>query len=154
HDLGARIWPEKERLRIRAPRGVLSEELRSELRAREGEIRQWLESQGERKTARAPLVRRPRPDRLPLSYAQARLWFLHRLEGPGPTYNIPMALRLEGELDVAALEAALADVVARHESLRTTFPEQDGVPFQHVLPAVEARPALFIEEIREAALAD
>ena len=104
--------------------------------------------------ARDPLVRQPRPARIPLSYAQQRLWFLHRLHGPGQTYNVPLALRFDGALDTAALEAALADVVSRHESLRTIFPEEDGVPYQHVLPAAEARLPLAVEDVAEVALAE
>ncbi|MBS9372372.1 non-ribosomal peptide synthetase [Rhodococcus sp. B50] len=90
--------------------------------------------------ARAPLTRRRRPDRIPLSYAQSRLWFIHRYEGPSPTYNIPMAARLTGRLDIGAMRAAFADVVARHESLRTVFEESDGVAFQRILP-VERTPS-------------
>ncbi|MFG2082155.1 amino acid adenylation domain-containing protein [Micromonospora tulbaghiae] len=88
----------------------------------------------------------PRPERVPLAPAQARMWFLHRLEGPSPTYNISLALRLQGRLDGAALRAALNDVVARHESLRTVFPETDGVPWQQVLPAAAAH--LDVESVR------
>ncbi|GGR89683.1 hypothetical protein GCM10010252_30740 [Streptomyces aureoverticillatus] len=106
--------------------------------------------------ARAALVpAADRPERLPLSFAQQRLWFLHRLEGPSATYNMPLALRLEGELDVPALELALYDVVARHESLRTVYPMADGKPYQHVLAPGEAHTGLTVravarEEVRGA----
>ena len=95
---------------------------------------------GESSGRREPLVARQRPDALPLSYAQQRLWFLDQLEGPSPIYNMPTAYRITGGLDVDALGRALADVVERHESLRTVFPAVDGVPRQVVVPAWRAAP--------------
>ncbi|MFF9348205.1 amino acid adenylation domain-containing protein, partial [Streptomyces sp. NPDC014734] len=93
-------------------------------------------------TTHTPLTPHQRPHHTPLSPAQQRLWFLHQLEGPSTTYNVPTQLRLTGNLNTTALRTAIEDLVARHESLRTVFPETDGTPYQHILPAEEARPVV------------
>ncbi|MEW2115611.1 amino acid adenylation domain-containing protein [Streptomyces sp. NPDC005474] len=77
---------------------------------------------------------------IPLSHAQRRLWFLSRDGDPGGLHNIPVGLRLYGDLDHDALTAALADVTDRHEALRTVFPHTDGVPHQRVLDPGTAPP--------------
>ncbi len=89
--------------------------------------------------ARAALTARVRPERVPLSLAQQRMWFLNRFDTTSSANNIPVAIRLSGLLDVAALDAAVSDVVARHEILRTVYPEVDGVGFQEVLSADRVR---------------
>ncbi|WP_051173839.1 non-ribosomal peptide synthetase [Amycolatopsis orientalis] len=96
--------------------------------------------------ARPPLRPVPHREPVPLSPAQRRLWFLHRMQGRSATYNAPLGLRITGALDAAAFEAALADVVARHEALRTVFPETDGMAVQRILASDEARPRLVRHE--------
>ncbi|MET8225187.1 amino acid adenylation domain-containing protein [Streptomyces sp. NPDC005301] len=92
---------------------------------------------------------------IPLSFAQRRLWFLHRLQGPSATYNIPFVLRLDGPLDTTALSAAVGDVVTRHESLRTLLVEsQDGTPEQHILPADQAAPLFRVLDVGADAVQD
>ncbi|MGK8485765.1 condensation domain-containing protein [Nocardia asiatica] len=81
----------------------------------------------------------PRPERVPLSYAQQRMWFLNRFDPGSAVNNIPVAVRLSGRLDVAALRAAVGDLAERHEVLRTVYPDVDGVGYQVVLPVGDAR---------------
>jgi nonribosomal peptide synthetase DhbF len=83
---------------------------------------------------RPRLERRDRPADVPLSFAQQRVWFLAQLDGLDRAYHIPYVLRIEGRVDADAVEAALADVVGRHEILRTTYHVQEGVPHQRVHP--------------------
>ena len=87
------------------------------------------------------------PAGAPLSFGQRSLWFLNRLEGPDALYNVPLALRLSGPLDRAALAAAVADLVARHRSLRTVIREIDGLPRQFVIDDPAARPAVQVHTV-------
>ncbi|MFF8373466.1 amino acid adenylation domain-containing protein [Streptomyces lydicus] len=89
---------------------------------------------------------------LPVSFAQRRLWFLDRLQDTRAAYNLPTALRLSGQLDVAALRGALADLVERHEPLRTFFPETEGEPHQCILDRGAAVPELPVIAVREDSL--
>ena len=91
---------------------------------------------GAGRTDLAPIVPADRSGPLPLSYAQQRMWFVNRLDGAaGLAYHLPLALRIDGVLDVDALQATLDRIVARHESLRTTFVDVDGTPCQRIARA-------------------
>ncbi|OJZ73634.1 hypothetical protein BRW65_11605 [Mycobacterium paraffinicum] len=94
-----------------------------------------LDGQGRR---REPLTAGHRPAVIPLSFTQNRLWVLDQLQVPSGVYHLAVALRLRGDLDAEVLGASLADVVARHESLRTLFPAPDGLPQQLIVPASRA----------------
>jgi amino acid adenylation domain-containing protein len=94
-----------------------------------------------------PIPRRAASGPCPLSFAQQRLWFLDRLEPDSPLYNIHLAFRLEGALDLKAFQEALDMVVARHDVLRTTFSVVDGSPGQMIAPD---RPAeLAVTDLRD-----
>jgi amino acid adenylation domain-containing protein len=115
-----RVWAEGDQLRYQAPRGALTPELLGELRNRKAEIVE-LVRQAHDGCDMLPLSPVPRQGALSISLAQHRLWLLDQIEGASATYNIPQALRLEGDLDVDALRRSFAAILRRHESLRTSF---------------------------------
>ncbi|MDJ0392782.1 amino acid adenylation domain-containing protein [Rhodococcus sp. G-MC3] len=98
---------------------------------------------------RSELVARARPEVIPLSLAQQRMWFLNRLDPASGAYNISCALRLRGALDTAALALALGDVITRHETLRTRYPDVNGVGSQQVVPVADIEFDLTSEPVGE-----
>ncbi|MEO3755175.1 amino acid adenylation domain-containing protein [Streptomyces sp. B6B3] len=101
---------------------------------------------------RTALRPEPRPERVPLSFAQRRMWFLNQLDADRPdgaaaAYHLPLPLRVSGPLDVAALRAALGDVADRHEALRTVHPAVDGTPYQRILTGEAGRPGLVVRDV-------
>ncbi|WDD90604.1 amino acid adenylation domain-containing protein (plasmid) [Burkholderia sp. FERM BP-3421] len=104
--------------------------------------------------SRAALQPQRRPDVVPVSYAQQRLWFLYQYDGASAIYNIPLALRLDGPLDARALRLALQDLVIRHESLRTLIDEVDGAARQIVIAPDDARLAFEQVDVTERTLND
>ncbi|PTL83575.1 hypothetical protein DAT35_08755 [Vitiosangium sp. GDMCC 1.1324] len=130
--LGVRLWVENGRLRFQAPTGVMTSELQSRLAASRGELISLLQQLQGPQTASAPMARVSREGPLALSFAQQRLWFQEQLHPEAPANNLTGAVLLSGPLEVAAMGEALAALVARHESLRTTLGAANGVPHQLV----------------------
>src|SRR6266566_38334 len=134
---GVRFALADGRLRVLAPKNVLTEDLQQQLRGCREEIVELLgDRRADQETGEAPPVRRVGRDRvLPLSFAQQRLWFLDQLDPGSNEYYLPSLIRLGGDVDGAALGAALAGVVARHEVLRTRLVAgADGVAHQVIDP--------------------
>ncbi len=124
-----RLYVENGQLRCRAPSGALDAELRSAIDMHKKDLRAFLCS-SERK---APMIGPvPRDGVLPLSFGQERLWFLDRLEPGSAAYNVPLAVEIEGELDVVSLERSFNEIIRRHEILRTTYEEHAGRPVQRI----------------------
>lgn len=129
HASQIRLWLEDDRLRVSAPQGVLTEEVRSQLTFYKSELLLLLEKQA---MQHIPAV--PRTGKEPLSYSQQRLWFLQLLE-ENSAYSMPAILHLQGELQLTALQQAVDTIVARHESLRTNFVEEAGEIYQKIRPS-------------------
>ncbi len=102
---------------------------------------------------RPPLVPRSRPERIPLAPAQEVLWSENRRDTEAVQRNIPVAVRLTGEFDVEVLRDAVVDVLNRHESLRTFYPDVDGVPCQEIIAAADVALDLAPRGIAEEAIA-
>jgi amino acid adenylation domain-containing protein len=126
-DRGLNLWNEEGKLRYRAVAGALSPELRAEIAARRDEILALLASE-----SALTLCRVPRNAPLPLTFEQERLWFLDQLTPENSFYNISTAMEIAHGLNEKPLQQAIAEVVNRHETLRTTFDAVDGRPFQVV----------------------
>ncbi|QKQ75845.1 non-ribosomal peptide synthetase [Nostoc sp. TCL240-02] len=127
-NMGCKIWAEDDKLRIRTSKNALTSELKQEIQANKADILAFLNS------AKATTVMAEEiptlSDNAPksLSFAQQRLWLLGQLHGPSASYNMPMVLQLEGNLNIDALHCSLAYLLNRHESLRMYFPTVAGQP--------------------------
>ena len=128
---GVKLWTEDDQLRYRAPKGVLTPEARDLLALHKAELILLLHQRNmSQRDTSIPLVPGKLRRDLPLSFAQERMWFLSQLEPTNPFYNELLALRLQGSLNVIALEQSLNKIITRHEALRTNFASVDGLPAQ------------------------
>jgi amino acid adenylation domain-containing protein len=123
--INVKVWIEDaDQLRYKGPREKLTADVLAKMRERKEEIISFCRSAAYGSDQTGGIEPAPRHKPLPLSAAQKRLWFLYHLEGPSPTYNIHMSLRLKGPLDVNAFKESLSAIVHRHEVMRTTFVEE------------------------------
>ncbi|MCA2709692.1 MAG: amino acid adenylation domain-containing protein [Microcystis sp. M015S2] len=133
--LDIKLWLEGEKLRFQAPKGVMTPEIKEEIAAKKPEILDFLRAAKiPTNTVDLEIISVSRYQDLPLSFAQQRLWFLHQLSPDSHSYNLLEALRLEGSLNLLALEQSLSELIRRHEILRTTFPMVEGQPIQRIAP--------------------
>lgn len=156
-DLDVRLYVEEGVLKCKAPRNVLTDEIKAHLKVRKNELIEALSQAGKyNETSISPA---PRTGSIPLSYAQQRLWFLDQLAPNNAFYNVPLALRLNGKLSVAALEQSLNEIIRRHESLRTVFISVNGqaeqvIAAEFTLPIVTVDLTGLPEQACPAALLD
>ncbi len=134
-DRDIHLWLEADRLRYSAANGAMTPELRAMLRAHKTELMAFLREAARATRPDLPSIQ-PSADRdeLPLSFAQERLWVIEQLAPGEAAYNIPVAVRLQGPLNIDALRKALNAIVMRHAILRTTIHANDGRPCQVVAP--------------------
>ncbi|WP_374089708.1 amino acid adenylation domain-containing protein [Methylomicrobium lacus] len=145
-NLNVRLFVEDGNLKCKAPPGSLTDDLGRQIKAQKAKLIDVL-SYADREAA--PAIKTGlRSDPIPLSFAQQRLWFLDQLEPESPFYNIPVALRLTGHLDITTLTQSFNEIVRRHEVLRTVFEAHDGEAVQTIRPSLP----LEIEQIDLTAL--
>ena len=131
--LDIKLWLEEEKLKYHAPKGAMTPEIKQEIGTRKSEIIAFFQqANATSRATESAIMPMSRDNRIPLSFAQQRLWFLHQLSPDSQSYNMLEALRLKGSLDIVALEKSLSELVRRHEILRTTFPMVDGEAIQQI----------------------
>ncbi|MFN7459696.1 MAG: amino acid adenylation domain-containing protein [Akkermansiaceae bacterium] len=147
-NMGCRIWAEDDKLRIRTSKNALSSELKQEIQDRKADILTFLKAAKTQavSTAEIPALSADSPKLL--SFAQQRLWLLAQLQGSSATYNMPIALQLNGNLNIDALHSSLADLLNRHESLRMYFPTVAGQP-QVAIRSLDEIAVLTVQDCRE-----
>ncbi|MDY7016179.1 MAG: condensation domain-containing protein, partial [Cyanobacteriota bacterium] len=151
HHLDIKLWLEGQRLRYNAPKGALTPELRDRLVERKAEIISFLQQTNAGVANPViPLQPIPRTDNPPLSFAQERIWFLECFGRKKGSYNMPLAQRLTGNFDVAVFKRAIAEMIRRHEALRTTFERVKFSAVQVIRPtfAIDV-PVIDLQEIAE-----
>jgi amino acid adenylation domain-containing protein len=140
-DRGVQLWSENGQLRYRAPAGALDPDLRAAIVDAKPALLALLADSAAALGAQLPPIRPARPvagtdtEGYALSNAQERFWFMDQTTPGNPAFNLPEVLRLTGELNERALSAALGTLVDRHDALRTTFVDHEGVPVQVIAPA-------------------
>ncbi|MHC5853145.1 non-ribosomal peptide synthetase [Nostoc sp.] len=127
-NMGCRIWAEDDKLRIRTTKNALTSELKQEIQAHKADILAFLNSVKATNVIAEEIPTLSDDAPKPLSFAQQRLWLLAQLQGPSASYNMPMALQLDGKLNIDALHSSLAYLLNRHDSLRMYFPTVAGQP--------------------------
>jgi non-ribosomal peptide synthetase component F len=133
-NLGIKVWAEGDRLRVRTSAG-LSDEIKRELQERKPELLVLFAQASQPGVSSPVLVRVDRSAPIPPTYAQQRLWFLDQFQPGVPNYNLSDRIEINHEIDIAALQRAVTELVRRHEVLRTSFPAVNGVPVQLIAPA-------------------
>ena len=130
--VGAKLEVASDKLKCHVPTGALSPQLQSSIQKNKQELIDRIKQHEQMQSVRPALKRRSTNARTPLSFAQKRLWFFDQYEPGNPFYNMPLALQLSGLLDAAILKDSFNDLIRRHESLRTIFTQEDGIPYQKV----------------------
>ncbi|MDD1435814.1 amino acid adenylation domain-containing protein [Dolichospermum sp. ST_sed10] len=147
-NMGCRIWAEDDKLRIRTSKNALSSELKQEIQDRKADILTFLKAAKTQAviTAEIPALSADSPKLL--SFAQQRLWLLAQLQGLSATYNMPIALQLNGNLNIDVLHSSLAYLLNRHESLRMYFPTVAGQP-QVAIRSLDEIAVLTVQDFRK-----
>ncbi len=138
--LDIRLWLENDALQYQAPKGAVTKELLLEIKNRKDEIISFLRQVNiEAHINREPIPKASKKDvqGIPLSFSQQSMWFYSQITKANPVFNISNAVKMSGTLHKEILIKSLKEVIARHESLRTTFKNVDGSPVQVINPSVE-----------------